>query len=360
MTSANKGILRVVLISIFILGCFLTFFLLYVKPSNNWIYVPMASATSVLRMKNLFMPENKTEENKTIVLIWLWPFGQTFELNTCVSRFNIHGCHLTVDRSLYNKSHAVIIHHRDISEDLSNLPSQPRPAFQKWVWMNLESPTHSPKKTGLDQLFNLTLTYRRGADIEVPYGSLTMTTDPLPFKLPNKSNLTCWVVSNWNSNYVRVKYYNEFKKYIKINTYGRAFGGRLSDENLFPTISKCKFYLAFENSIHEDYITEKLYNALLAGTVPVVLGPPRKNYENYIPADTFIHVDDFPSAKELADYLHILDQNEDLYMRYFNWRKYYTVRMAHFWDEHVCGVCENIKQHQEYRSLSSLEKWFWD
>uniref|UniRef100_UPI00398F4956 4-galactosyl-N-acetylglucosaminide 3-alpha-L-fucosyltransferase 9-like n=1 Tax=Pristiophorus japonicus TaxID=55135 RepID=UPI00398F4956 len=359
MTSAsNKGILRILLIFIIILGCFVTLLLLYVKPSNSWIYAPMESATSVLRMKNLFTPG--PEENETIVLIWLWPFGQTFKLNSCESVFNIHNCHLTVDKNLYNKSHAVLIHHRDISGDLSNMPTQPRPAFQKWIWMNLESPTHTPKKTGLDQLFNLTLTYRRDSDIQVPYGSLIMNRVPLAFELPSKSNLVCWVVSNWNSDHARVKYYNELYKYIEINTYGQAFGEYLSDKSLIPTISNCKFYLAFENSIHEDYITEKLYNALLAGTVPVVLGPSRENYENYIPADSFIHVDDFLSAKELADYLHMLNDNEDLYMHYFKWRKYYTVRMAHFWNEHACSVCENIKRHQEYRSLSSLERWFWD
>ncbi|XP_041044280.1 4-galactosyl-N-acetylglucosaminide 3-alpha-L-fucosyltransferase 9-like [Carcharodon carcharias] len=358
MTSvSNKGICRTLLISIISLGCFLAALLLYVKPSNTWIYAPLESATSALGVKNPFV--TGAEENETTVLIWLWPFSQTFELNSCESEYNIHNCRLTADRNLYNKSHAVLFHHRDISGDLSNLPTQPRPTFQKWVWMNLESPTHSPKKTGLDQLFNLTLTYRRDSDIEVPYGSLAMNKVPLAFELPSKSSLVCWVVSNWNTNHARVKYYNELYKYIEINTYGQAFGERLSDKNLIPTISNCKFYLSFENSIHDDYITEKLYNPLLAGTVPVVLGPSRNNYENYIPADSFIHVDDFHSVKELADYLHKLDVNKDLYMHYFKWRKYYTVRMAHFWDEHACNVCENIKRHQKYRSCSSLEKWFW-
>ncbi|XP_067884677.1 4-galactosyl-N-acetylglucosaminide 3-alpha-L-fucosyltransferase 9-like [Heterodontus francisci] len=357
MTSVSKrGILRILLI-FKILGCFLAFLFLYVKPSNSWIYGPMKDDTPALSMTNLSV--TGVQKNETIVLIWLWPFGQTFELNSCESKFNIHDCHLTADRNLYNKSHAILIHHRDIRGDLSNLPKQPRPVFQKWVWMNMESPTHSPKNTGLNKLFNLTLTYRRDSDIQVPYGSLTMNKVPLAFELPSKSNLVCWVVSHWNSNHARVKYYNELYKYVKINTYGRAFKKYLSNKELIPTISNCKFNLAFENSIHKDYITEKLYNALLAGTVPVVLGPSRENYENYIPADSFIHVDDFPSAKELADYLHMLDDKEDLYMRYFKWRKYYTVRKTHFSHEHACNVCENIKRHQEYRSFSSLEKWFW-
>ncbi|XP_072355633.1 4-galactosyl-N-acetylglucosaminide 3-alpha-L-fucosyltransferase 9-like [Scyliorhinus torazame] len=356
MTSiGNTGIFRILLISTICLGCFLAMLLLYVQPTTNWIYTPLESAKSILGVKKPLV--KVIEKNETIVLIWLWPFGAKFELNSCGSEFN---CRLTADRNLYNKSHAVLFHHRDMSRDLSNLPKQPRPTFQKWVWMNLESPTHSPKKTGLDHFFNLTLTYRHDSDIKAPYGSLIINRVPLDFKLPKKSNLVCWVVSHWNTNHARVKFYNEFRKYININTYGQAFGKRLDNHKLMPTISSSKFYLAFENSVHEDYITEKLYNALRAGTVPVVLGTSRKNYENYIPADSFIHVDDFHSAKELAGYLHKLDGNEDLYMTYFKWRKHYSVRNPFSWCEHACHVCENVKRYQEYRSCSNLEKWFWD
>ncbi|XP_039605892.1 4-galactosyl-N-acetylglucosaminide 3-alpha-L-fucosyltransferase 9 [Polypterus senegalus] len=353
-----KGILRPLLIAVIFLGCFVTLVILYFKPSNSWISGPMESATAVLKMKNFF--SSKNDVNETIVLIWIWPFGQTFELNTCGSMFNIHGCHLTVDRSLYNKSHAVLIHHRDINGDLSNIPQFARPPFQRWVWMNLESPTHTPKKTGLEHLFNLSLTYRRDSDIEVPYGSLIGSPESLDFVLPSKNKLACWIVSNWNPDHARVKYYNELYKHIEIHTYGQAFGEYLNDKSFIPTISSCKFYLSFENSIHKDYITEKLYNVLLAGTVPIVLGPSRANYENYVPSEAFIHVDDFPSAKDLAEYLLLLDKNEDLYFQYFIWRKHFAVKLTKFWEEHACLTCEYIRRRQEYKSIPNLEKWFWE
>ncbi|KAK6490131.1 4-galactosyl-N-acetylglucosaminide 3-alpha-L-fucosyltransferase 9-like [Huso huso] len=357
-SSPSKGILRPVLYAVIFLGCFVTLIILYVNPSNSWISGPMESATSVFKIKKLFSSKNDALENQTIVLIWLWPFGQTFELNSCSSLFNIQGCLLTVDRSIYNKSHAVLIHHRDISSDISNVPQSVRPSFQKWVWMNLESPTHTSQTSGLEHLFNLTLTYRRDADIQVPYGSLIGNQEPMEFVLPIKNKMACWVVSNWNPDHARVKYYNELDKHIEIHTYGKAFGEYLDD--LISTVSTCKFYLSFENSIHKDYITEKLYNALQAGSVPIVLGPSRENYENYIPGDAFIHVEDFFSPRELADYLIALDKNEDMYLQYFTWRKHFSVRMARFWEEHACLTCDHIRRHKEYKSLPNLKTWFWE
>ncbi|XP_028858584.1 alpha-(1,3)-fucosyltransferase 9-like [Denticeps clupeoides] len=360
MPSASfNATLRPLVIAVLLLGCFVTVFFMYFKPPNNWLSGPIESAASSLKGKNL--SAFKKEANQTIVLVWLWPFGQTYDLDSCGAMFNIEGCHLTADRGLYNRSSGVIIHHRDISKDLSNLPPLPRPAFQKWVWMNLESPSHSQKISGIERLFNLTLNYRQDADIQVPYGSvLPKFQEDEELTPPSKTKTVCWIVSNWNPDHARVKYYNELCKHIEIHTYGQAFGEYVVDKDFFPTISSCKFYLAFENSIHKDYITEKLYNPLSVWAVPVALGPSRQNYENFVPGDAFIHVDDFLSPKELAEHLLFLDRNQDAYLRYFDWRKQLKVKMSYFWAEHTCRACDYIKSHREYKVCNNLDSWFWD
>ncbi|XP_008275128.1 4-galactosyl-N-acetylglucosaminide 3-alpha-L-fucosyltransferase 9 [Stegastes partitus] len=350
-------ILRPLLLGTFILGCFVTLFLMYFKPSTSWLSGPVESTVPTDRVKNLF--STKSDKNVTTVLIWLWPFGQTYDLSVCSSLFNIEGCFITADRNLYNKSDGVVIHHRDICTDLSNLPPFQRPSFQKWIWMNLESPSHSSQLPGIENLFNLTLNYRQDADIEVPYGSIVAAEGEEDFVPPSKNKLICWIVSNWNQDHVRVKYYNELYKHIEVHAYGQAFGEYISDQDYFPTIASCKFYLAFENSIHKDYITEKLYNPLSVGTVPVVLGPPRQNYENFIQGDAFIHVDDFTSPKELADYLLLLDKNEEMYLRYFEWRRHFKVKKAYFWAEHTCLACDYLRRHKEYKAFNNLDKWYW-
>ncbi|XP_023208213.1 alpha-(1,3)-fucosyltransferase 9-like [Xiphophorus maculatus] len=350
-------ILRLVMFSVFILGCIVTAFFMYYKPSPTFLNHLLESSDCTKNIQHVYTATNY--KNMTIVLVWLWPFGQTYEMNICSSAFNIEGCFITADRKFYNKSDGVVIHHRDIAGDLSNLPKLQRPPLQKWIWMNLESPSHSAQLPGINNLFNLTLNYRRDSDIQVPYGSIVAADTVEDFVPPSKNKLVCWIVSNWSPNHVRSKYYNELRNHVNIQTYGRAFNNYIADKDYIPTMSSCKFYLSFENSIHKDYITEKLYFPLSLGTVPVVLGTTRENYENFVPRDAFIHVEDFKSPKELADYLLLLDKNEELYLGYFKWRRHFKVNRVNFWAEHTCKACDYLRQHKEYRAFNNLNKWYW-
>ncbi|XP_017541131.1 4-galactosyl-N-acetylglucosaminide 3-alpha-L-fucosyltransferase 9-like [Pygocentrus nattereri] len=303
---------------------------------------------------------NRKDELATVVLIWTWPFGRQFDLRSCSSLYNITGCRLTSDRSQYPKAHGVMFHHREICHNLPSLLTIPRSPLQKWVWMNMESPANSPRLPGPASLFNLTANYRRDSDVWVPYGRVVeASNDDKAFKIPNKDKLVCWIVNNWNDSFWRVKYFNQLSNHIKVDTFGGHFGRYLSYRDYFKTMSSCKFYLSFENSIHKDYITEKLFNPMISGTVPVVLGPPRANYEEFIPADSFIHVNDFKTPQELAEHLTYLDQNQEMYEQYFTWRKHFVARRSDFGVEHACRICDHIKQHKGYRVFKHLNTWYW-
>ncbi|XP_053305012.1 3-galactosyl-N-acetylglucosaminide 4-alpha-L-fucosyltransferase FUT3-like [Spea bombifrons] len=294
-----------------------------------------------------------------IILLWTWPFHYQFQLNNCPQAFDALDCFFTVNRSFYSSAKAVVIHHRNVCNSKAQLPQIPRPPNQYWIWFNTESPSHSPNLNFMDNLINLTMSYRADSDIFTPYGWLEMKNESQNFTIPKKTKLVAWAITNWNGNSRRVQYYAELKKYINVDIFGRQ-RMPLSKSGLLDTMSKYKFYLAFENSIHQDYITEKLWtNSFLSGTVPVVMGPTRKNYERFIPSDSFIHVDDFPTAKDLASYLHELDKDDQRYQQYFNWRSMYQpTKKRRSWVIEYCKVCKAVKEAPVYRIIPSIGEWF--
>lgn len=71
--------------------------------------------------------------------------------------------------------------------------------------------------------------------------------------------------------------------------------------------------MSLENSICEDYITEKLWNQGYSHTViPIVL--KRSIVEHYAPPNSFIAFDDYESTEAMAKHLKFLMDNEDEYL----------------------------------------------
>ncbi|XP_029458221.1 alpha-(1,3)-fucosyltransferase 4 [Rhinatrema bivittatum] len=316
------------------------------------------------RLSALIRRRSPPEPRPVSVLVWWEPFGRWRRQGDCRLLFNISRCNVTEDRGEYGRAQAVLFHHRELlGEERGGLPAGARPAGQRWVWMNFESPSHTPWLEGLGGVFNWTMSYKVSSDIFLPYGYLRARAAEAraAVRLPRKSKLLAWVISNWNEEHARVRYYRRLARYLRVDVYGQA-GLPLREDSVPRTVAPYKFYLAFENSQHEDYITEKLWrNALQAGAVPVVLGPSRANYERFIPRDAFIHVDDFSSPRKLARYLKFLDKNPPLYRRYFAWRKRYEVHVTSFWDEQFCAVCEAVRAAgEEVRTVPDLASWFED
>ena len=84
-------------------------------------------------------------------------------------------------------------------------------------------------------------------------------------------------------------------------------------ESKLETLERYWFSICFENARDiPGYITEKLFDCLLARTVPVYWGP--QNITDHVPADVFIDIRRFQSFEQL--YAHLTAMEPDEYQGY--------------------------------------------
>ena len=67
----------------------------------------------------------------------------------------------------------------------------------------------------------------------------------------------------------------------------------------FETLSKYEFCLCYENMAMNGYITEKIFDCLYSGTIPLYKGAP--DILNYVPADVFIDCRKYPTVGGMWD-----------------------------------------------------------
>jgi hypothetical protein len=75
-----------------------------------------------------------------------------------------------------------------------------------------------------------------------------------------------------------------------------------------------KFSIAFENASYPGYTTEKLYHAMLAGTLPIYWGNPLVHRDFNV--RSFLRAEDFPSLEALAARVAEIDRDDRLYLSY--------------------------------------------
>ena len=73
-------------------------------------------------------------------------------------------------------------------------------------------------------------------------------------------------------------------------------------------LGQYRFTFTLENFSFPGYVTEKIIDALVAGSIPVYLGAP--DIEDFIPRGAFIDLRDFPSPQDLESHLSALSETQ--------------------------------------------------
>ena len=314
---------------------------------------------------------NSTGKPK-IILFWTKIFRDYWK-DTGFHRFRqceFSNCFITNDRSMLHVSDAVMFHMSNLAEDTEKDLPPKRWRHQRWILFGRESPTSANFSLYYDEEFNTTVTHKRDADIPFKFGcKIKRSSNEMRQKTKlnhaaNKTGLAAWVISHCKTPSKREKYIRELSKYIKLDGYGtcakrpclvnetRRTIGKFFKDCTEMIVQNYKFYLAFENTLCEDYVTEKVWHKLQGFIVPVILGGA--TYSELLPPNSYIDVRNFTSPRKLAEYLKYLDHNDDMYNSYFTWKNDYWNRC----EEYECLLCKYLHTNNETKTYKDIGLWW--
>ncbi|CAK9003549.1 4-galactosyl-N-acetylglucosaminide 3-alpha-L-fucosyltransferase FUT5 (3-galactosyl-N-acetylglucosaminide 4-alpha-L-fucosyltransferase FUT5) (Fucosyltransferase 5) (Fucosyltransferase V) (Fuc-TV) (FucT-V) (Galactoside 3-L-fucosyltransferase) [Durusdinium trenchii] len=257
-----------------------------------------------------------------------------------------------------------------------------KPDGQLWVYsFFFESPaSHRFAQRATEQLgarIDLTMTFQTTSEIVRPYYGLQPCPGGCATNAKNyatgKKYLLLWLVSNCGGGGGRRMVFKKIQEQLgadAVHKYGRcgkAIPCKRRDavcERKF--FDQYKFYAAFETSRCQGYITEKFYRGFQTTMVPLAYGGlSRQDYEGVVPKESFLHVDDFVDAAQLATTLRQIDRDDQRYNRFHTWREKFRV-MSQIETHHraYCELCDRLANRsaakRPFRTSRDLTNWMFN
>ena len=169
----------------------------------------------------------------------------------------------------------------------------------------------------------------------------------------------------------------ELQKYIQVDIYGEGqpfYCPRQKDRECMKNLStNYKFYLGFENSFCDGYISEKFYKYFNLDLIVVARGIDE--YANIVPPEVIINTRDYDSPRKLADKLLYLDSHDEEYLAMLREKdKYFTIYEDYFRKSEnlkyqflenryeavaMCQLCQRVwNLHKYSQIIPDIKVWY--
>lgn len=313
-----------------------------------------------------------TTETEDPVIIWWTPFVIKDRIIECNDVFK---CFVTSNRDHVHNPKTKFLMFYGSKFDLHNLPDN---RDQPWAIFHEESPKNLAlfMDKRVQNLFAITSTFSRFSSFPLPLQYLKEVSLLMSKQYHKKTSLknamltelapVFYLHSDCDTPSGRDIIVKELMKYIKVDSYGPCLNNKklpakfhlngtynLYEPEFMHFVSRYKFVLAIENAQCFDYITEKLWRPLIAGSVPIYLGSSTVN--DWLPNNhSIIHMRDFPDLKDLAKFILKLNQNDKLYDKYLEHKTHNKVTNLNLMRTLSRGVYGYEKYGEEY-GVSSFE-----
>ncbi|KAK4769295.1 hypothetical protein SAY86_027445 [Trapa natans] len=168
--------------------------------------------------------------------------------------------------------------------------------------------------------YEIVMTTSLSSDVPVGYFSWAEYDIMAPVQEKTEMALAAAFISNCGARNFRLQALEALEKTkIKIDSYGGCHRNRDGRVDKVETLKRYKFSLAFENSNEEDYVTEKFFQSLVAGSVPVVIGAP--NIQEFAPSPvSLLHIKELGDVAEISKKMKDLSENPKAYNETLRWK----------------------------------------
>ena len=149
----------------------------------------------------------------------------------------------------------------------------------------------------------------------------------------------------------RTNFFNLLNQYNRIDSMGMHLNAVCvpgESGKIDGSISKCKsiekykFTMAFENSMSFNgnigYTTEKIYEPMIALSIPIYWGNPQINKD--FNSKSFINWDEYGSNEKVVERIIEIDNDDDLYMDYI--KENYCINDYLFKIDYLVDIFDNI------------------
>ena len=343
--------------------------LVYLSVKFLTFHVRFDEADDHRRKKPVFLPPEQSRDHP--IIIWWTPFTPYQRL---IKKCSKGSCLFTQSRTEFDNplTEGILFYGTDLK--WTDLPL-PRNLKHYWALLHEESPKNNwgfAYEEGIS-LFNLTSTPSRYSSYPLVTQyllSLEKIARPLKYTSSQKSRgemgLAVYIQTDCDTPSDRDAYVKELMKYIKVDSYGKCLHNKdlpkhlrnpvtsMDSDELIGIISQYKFAITMENAICGDYITEKFWRALYAGSVPVVKSSP--SIKDWAPDNhSIIVVDDFPSPEALSKYLLYLDQHNEEYEKYLEYKKVGVTNTRLLKHMHERGWVVNEYGEEKFNHIEGFE-----
>lgn len=108
----------------------------------------------------------------------------------------------------------------------------------------------------------------------------------LPSDKPKRLSWITSGLTRFEGHRYRMGFLEQLKQRVDFDLFGRDFTP-IADK--WDGLAPYRYSIAFENSLYDDYFTEKVADPIMAGALPIYFGCP--NLERYLPAGSFLRFD---------------------------------------------------------------------